>query len=267
MEKYLKQYIIYTFLAFIILIGVIGAFMFVFNMPLIGKILQVLGAWTSTFVFLIMFNKIYPKENLKQYILRQFKGKISLPIIIAILFFFVVIFLGNVFYISMTEGRSFSSLVISSFGTLVTSFFMCLIRGPLGEELGWRAFFLTEIEKKYGLIKSAIITGLLWSFWHYPLILVSGDPLNIMIIQFICNTLALIALTLIMAILYNKNSNLVVPILIHQIFNYSLSIIKDDTISSTIGITICTCIFAILCLIFYVKKPSISRQTLDEVKM
>ncbi len=256
MEKYLKIFIIFTFLTFIILIGVIGAFIFVFDMPLVGRILQVLGAWTSTFVFFAMFNKIYPKDNLRQYILRQFKGKISLSVIVSIILFFIVILLGNVFFISLTKDIMLSTLVVSSFSTLVSSFLMCFIKGPLGEEIGWRAFFLTELEKKYGLLKAAIITGLLWSFWHFPLILVSGDSLNVMIIQFICNTLAFIGLTLIMAILYNDSKNLVVPILIHQFFNYSLSIIKDDTVASTIGITICTCIFAILCLIIYVKKTN-----------
>lgn len=256
MEKYLKRFIIYTFLLFVVLIGVIGAFMFVFDMPVIGKILQVLGAWTSTFVFFAMFKKIYPEDNLWNYILRQFKGKISLSVIISIISFFVVILFGNIIFISYTEDKMMSTLLIKSFSALIFSFFMCLIRGSLGEEIGWRAFFLTELEKKYGLLKAAVITGLLWSFWHFPLILVSGDALNIMIIQFVCNTFALIGLTLIMAILYNDNRNLIVPILIHQFFNYSLSIIKDDTVASTIGITICTCIFAILCLVIYIKKSN-----------
>ena len=259
MEKYLKKFIIYTFLLFLIFIGIIGAFMFVFDMPVVGRILQVLAAWTSTFVFFIMFKKIYPKDNLWYYILRQFKGKISLSVIISIISFFIVILLGNILFISLTEDKMPSTLLVSSFSTLISSFLMCLIKGSLGEEIGWRAFFLTELEKKYGLLKATIMTGLLWSFWHFPLILVSGDSLDIMIIQFVCNTFAFIGLTLIMAIFYNDNKNLVVPILIHQLFNYSLSIIKDDTVASTIGITIFTCIFAILCLMIYINKSNQSQ--------
>jgi len=254
MEKYLKKFIIYTFVLFVILIGVIGVFMFVFDMPVIGKILQVLGAWISTFVFFVMFKKIYPEDKLWNYIVRQFKGKISMSVIISIISFFIVILFGNILFISFTEDKMPSTLLVKSFSSLISSFFMCLIKGSLGEEIGWRAFFLTELEKKHGLLKASITTGLLWSFWHFPLILVSGDPLNIMIIQFVCNTFAFICLTLVMAILYNGNKNLVVPILIHQFFNYSLSIIKDNTVASTIGITICTCIFAIICLMIYIKK-------------
>lgn len=263
MEKYLKKFIIYTFVAFILLIGVIGAFMFLLDMPIVGKILQVLGAWTSTFVFFIMFKKIYPNDNLWQYILKQFKGKISISVMIAILSFFIVIVTGNIIIISLVEDKMPSALLVSSFSLLLPSFFICLIKGSLGEEIGWRAFFLTELEKKYGLIKAAVITGLLWSFWHLPLVLVSGDTLNIMLIQFVCNIFAFIGLTLIMAILYNKSKNLIVPILIHQFFNYSLIIINDDTVTSTIGITICTCIFAIVCLIVYIYK--LKHQTQSEI--
>lgn len=85
MEKYLKKFIIYTFVWFILLIGVIGAFIFVLDMPIVGGILQIVGAWTSTLVFFAMFKKIYPKDNLWHYIRRQFRGEISLPVIISIL--------------------------------------------------------------------------------------------------------------------------------------------------------------------------------------
>lgn len=253
MEKYLRKFIVYTFISFIILICIIGLFMFVFDMPMVGKILQVLGAWTSTFVFFSMFHKIYPNESPWQYLCKQFKGKIQPLVIMIILSFFAVVLLGNVIFISLTTGKTLSNLILTSFSTYVSSFFMCLIKGSLGEEVGWRGFFLNELEKKHGLLKAAVITGLFWSLWHFPLILVSGGTLSSMLIQFVCNAFALIGLTLIMAILYEDSKNLLIPILIHQSFNYALSIVLDDTLASTIGITICTCIFAMLCLVYYCK--------------
>lgn len=44
----------------------------------------------------------------------------------------------------------------------------------LGEEIGWRGFLVPELSKVTGFHGTAIISGLMWAAWHYP-ILVFGD--------------------------------------------------------------------------------------------
>lgn len=46
--------------------------------------------------------------------------------------------------------------------------------GALGEEIGWRGFLVPELAKVVSFKWVAIITGLMWAFWHYP-VLVFGD--------------------------------------------------------------------------------------------
>ena len=37
------------------------------------------------------------------------------------------------------------------------------------EEWGWRYITFPELDKKFGFIIGALITGIIWSFWHLPL--------------------------------------------------------------------------------------------------
>jgi membrane protease YdiL (CAAX protease family) len=44
----------------------------------------------------------------------------------------------------------------------------------LGEEIGWRGFLVPELAKEHGFIPTALISGIIWALWHYP-ILLFGD--------------------------------------------------------------------------------------------
>lgn len=37
-----------------------------------------------------------------------------------------------------------------------------------GEEIGWRGYILPRVQAKYNALASALITGLIWGFWHLP---------------------------------------------------------------------------------------------------
>lgn len=50
----------------------------------------------------------------------------------------------------------------------------------LGEEIGWRGFLAPQLAKVTTFTKTALIGGIIWSLWHYPLLLFadynSGTP-------------------------------------------------------------------------------------------
>lgn len=50
----------------------------------------------------------------------------------------------------------------------------------LGEEIGWRGFLVPALYQRVGFTKTSLITGLIWSVWHYPILLFadynSGTP-------------------------------------------------------------------------------------------
>lgn len=50
----------------------------------------------------------------------------------------------------------------------------------LGEEIGWRGFLVPEMSKTMSYTKTSLLTGIIWSLWHYPILLFadynSGTP-------------------------------------------------------------------------------------------
>lgn len=252
MKKLMVKYVLLTYIIFFILIGIIGFVILVLKQETLGKILQIISAWTSTFVFVILFKKIYPDDKLLDFIKRQFSEQIKITIFLLTIGIMLLLLIGNIITIGIYSNKTISELLILSPITLIALFFSNIISGPLGEELGWRAFFLTELQKKHSIIKSGIITGLFWGFWHTPLWFattgLNGISLIIYCISFI---IAIVSFSVIITLLYNFNRNLIIPILGHQLFNYFLGIQKTElflmlVISATI-LFIIAFIFVIIC--------------------
>ena len=53
--------------------------------------------------------------------------------------------------------------------------FLAIAAFAIGEELGWRGFLVPELAKSMRFGKVALITGLNWTIWHWPLILLSSS--------------------------------------------------------------------------------------------
>lgn len=198
--------------------------MLVLKNETLAEILKVVSAWTATFVFIAMFRKIYPKDNLIRYIKRQFSERVKISTVLSVIQLQFFIFLGSLLFTSTTQNVPLKAQVTTSVITLIVIFGKNLISGPLGEELGWRGFVLNELQKKYSPLKSAIIIGVIWGLWHTPLWFLSGYS-GLQLVQYIiCFMIHIIAGSIIITTFYNWNHNLFIPIIIHQLFNYFTTI-------------------------------------------
>ena len=69
-----------------------------------------------------------------------------------------------------TDGPA--ALVILAYVALAATAGM--VRGTafaLGEEIGWRGFLAPRLMRRFGFAGGAIVTGLIWAAWHFPILL------------------------------------------------------------------------------------------------
>lgn len=55
--------------------------------------------------------------------------------------------------------------------TLLASSFAVGCIAALGEEIGWSGFLVPQLAKEYGFTTAALTRGIVWSVWHYPMII------------------------------------------------------------------------------------------------
>ena len=217
-------------------------------------IMIVLSSWTSTFMFIFMFKKIYPQKNLWDFVKVQFSERVKVTTVLYIFFIQMFVLVGSLIVTSKIWNVPIYEQVTSSWPTLLLLFGYNLIQGPLGEELGWRGFVLNELQKKFSPLKSAIIVGMAWGFWHTPLWLMSGYS-GLQLVQYIvCFLGGIVAVSIIITAFYNLNHNLVIPIVIHQLFNYFLAIQTGDILQILTITAVFYFIVAIIIVLVNYKK-------------
>lgn len=218
------------------------------------NILQIIAAWSSTFAFIILFKNIYPGLRLRDFVKQQFAPRLRFSILSTIIIIQFIIITVTILLLSNTTNSSDLALSFTGLGLLFFAFLDHLVRGPLGEELGWRGYALNELQKKYSPLVSALIVGVLWGFWHIPLWLASGyTGVNLMnyIVLFM---IGIISFSIIVTLFYNLNKNLVIPIVTHQLFNFSLVIIKGDLLDILVYIMLSYFVVAIILIAINPKK-------------
>lgn len=202
-----------------------GSAAMVFNAPpLIQRIVEAFCAWAPTFAFLILFKKLRPDTNLKDFVKSVFRQKIRLDLALVSGVAVVLSSIIPLLILSFSEGQPFTSFFSLKGYSLPVTLLLCLFAGPLGEELGWRGYLRVELDKKYGFIQASIVAGVIWAFWHAILWFVdvafmdgaTGLPL---VIYIIANIVVMTSLVIIMNIVMKRSNNLLNAIWIHFCYN------------------------------------------------
>lgn len=261
MKKLLKKYILWTYGIFYCFFLLIGMTMLVLKADTLAEILKIVSAWTSTFVFIAMFRKIYPKDSLIHYIKRQFSERVKISTVLCAILLQLFVFLGSLLFTSTTQNIPLKAQVTTSWVTLIAIFGNNLIRGTLGEELGWRGFVLNELQKKYTPLKSAIIVGVIWGFWHTPIWFTNGY-LGLLLLQYIiCFMIYIISASIVITTFYNLNHNLLIPIIIHQLFNCFIDIQTGNLLHKITVTALAYFVVAVILVLVNYKNSLYGRRT------
>src|SRR5712692_5034634 len=98
--------------------------------------------------------------------------------------------------------------------------YICVIDGPLGEEIGWRGFLLPGLLTKMSAVQASLIVGLIGWLWHLPLYQADGRNLTLL---FLTRYLVIeVGYSLIWTWFFIRSGySALIPIIVHTACNYS----------------------------------------------
>ena len=86
----------------------------------------------------------------------------------------------------------------------------------LGEEIGWRGFFIYELRKVLSYTGVSIFSGIIWAVWHWPLLVYYS---NNMLLEFITFFTVIISMSFIMTYYTFKSKSLWPAVIFHAVSN------------------------------------------------
>lgn len=222
-EGSIKIFVIYTYLLFWILFLITGGSIYLKAPQFIQTIMKYVCAWTSTFVFLLLFRKLNPNYSLLEYLKKQFTKvnilDFAIPLIIQLLIIFIAIFC-----VLHIDNGSVKTIKFIDTSKLPQLFIANILYGPMGEELGWRSYAVNELQKKHSPLVASLIIGFLWGLWHFPLWFMSGYSGRALAAYILFFMIGLISLSVFLTFFYNRKKNILIAIWIHFLFNFLLQI-------------------------------------------
>ncbi len=121
----------------------------------------------------------------------------------------------------MLESWSDGSLIALRFALTGTVSFVLLLPGILGEEIGWRGLLVPALSRYFSFTYVAVLSGVLWSMWHWPLIFLgfygaSNSPLAFQLVTF---TVCLVSMSSVITYIRYKTNSLWPAVVFHMSHN------------------------------------------------
>ena len=166
------------------------------------------------------------KRGLKHLLRLILKWKVHIKWYGAALLVFPAILLLIFYSLSFVSERFYPAPI------LIPGLFVGLI-GGFFEEIGWTGFAMPRLLSRFSFIKTAIILGVIHSFWHLFADYLGGVDFykTLYLFHFLLWIIALTVLRFFIIWIYNHTGNLLLPILAHASFTGSQLILTPSTLN------------------------------------
>lgn len=93
------------------------------------------------------------------------------------------------------------------------------IGSTLGEEIGWRGFFIFELRKVMSFKALSIVSGIIWAMWHYPLLNLMFGNSAFLYLHIASFTIMIVGISVVLAYYTFKSNSLWPAVLYHSVHN------------------------------------------------
>ncbi|WP_276388340.1 CPBP family intramembrane glutamic endopeptidase [Eudoraea chungangensis] len=123
----------------------------------------------------------------------------------------------------LPQGQYLTALLLSPLFFILNT----LLGGPIAEELGWRGYAQTHLQKILSPNLSGLSIGLIWAIWHLPLILFLPKAVgNIPVLAYIP---LMTTMGVLFSWMYNRTrGSVLLAILMHGGMNFTLGFLGAD---------------------------------------
>ena len=138
---------------------------------------------------------------------------------------------------------------------------------PIFEELGWTGFAIPELRKRFGVLTTGLLMGVLWGVWHFPVFSATGrasEPLSPLVFTAALLFTWLIPYRILMVWLYEHTQSLLlciimhVPIVVEKFVLYPPD--SSSTFTATSNLIDAVALWVVVGVIFLVSRGRLNAQ-------
>jgi membrane protease YdiL (CAAX protease family) len=194
------------------------------GIPLILRILFILASIAGVFgpaiSATILIAILNGTAGLRKLYAKVFKWRVDPRLYLAVLIIPTLVQFISPVGIGLVSGSSFPDISKYSLLAVLGIFLRFLFINGGQEEIAFRGFAQEKLQVKFGLLKTSVIIGIFWFFWHLPLyVWISsasqfGDNL-------ILSLLNQIAVCFIFTWVYYRTRSIFMAMVLHAMFNFT----------------------------------------------
>jgi membrane protease YdiL (CAAX protease family) len=144
---------------------------------------------------------------------------------------------ATVFGLSLLSPDFLPDIVMADdkLGIVATGLAIGLV-GPFLEELGWTGFVLPRLRRRYGVLTTGLVIGLLWAAWHFPVFAGETDPSGVVPAALLVGAFLfawLLPYRVLMVWVYDRTESVLIAYLMHVPISTTTFILGSETTSGT----------------------------------